>query len=234
MKRYPFPILLAFLLITPLPIQSFAWHDETHIAIVKVTGYPKWFNACAADVVKLKAPDTEQGNHYVNNPPGTVVTPTMVLHQASRYDRPEENGHLYGAIIASLRNYIEAKKEGRYGEYHLAFCSHYSGDLSMPLHNTLSDSFNKTYHAQIDGIINDEVLDNLGRIKIYPILIHSEEDLAGEIARIANLSIELGYRMEREKRLMTKREAYEQISHSASLFKGILEYLGSSAFGSPE
>jgi len=29
-----------------------------------------------------------------------------------------------------------------------------------------------------------------------------------------------------EKRLLTKDEAYEQISHSASLFKAILEYTG--------
>jgi hypothetical protein len=226
MKKYSFPILLVFFLLTLSPIRSFAWYDKTHIAIVKVTGYPKWFNACGADMIKVKAPEIETGNHYVNNPPGTVVTPKMVLDQASRYDHPDENGHLYGAIIASLRNYIEAKKEGKYGEYHLAFCSHYVGDLSMPLHNTLFDSFNRAHHAQIDGIINDEVLDNLVKIKIYPITINSEEDLAKETARIANLSIELGYRLERENRLLTKEEAYEQISQSASLFKGILGYVG--------
>lgn len=59
-------------------------------------------------------------------------------------------------------------------------------------------SLNSEHHAQIDGIINDELLHNLDRIKIYPITIRSEEDLAKEITRIANLSIELGYRLERD------------------------------------
>jgi len=86
--------------------------------------------------------------------------------------------------------------------------------------------FLRRYHKTTDGIINDEVLDNIDRIKIYPIEINSEEDLANEIARIANLSIKKGYQIEDEKRLLTKDEAYEQISHSASLFKAILEYVG--------
>jgi hypothetical protein len=68
-------------------------------------------------------------------------------------------------------------------------------------------------------------LDNLDKIKIYPIWIASEEDLAKEIARIGNLSLALGYKLEDENRILTKEEAYHQISHSASLFKGILEYV---------
>jgi hypothetical protein len=46
-----------------------------------------------------------------------------------------------------------------------------------------------------------------------------------EIARIANLSLKKGYQIEDEKRLLTRDEAYEQISYSASLFKAILEYV---------
>jgi hypothetical protein len=49
--------------------------------------------------------------------------------------------------------------------------------------------------------------------------------LAKEIARIANISIKKGYRLEKENRLLTKDEAYEQISHSASLFKAVLRYV---------
>jgi hypothetical protein len=52
-----------------------AWYDETHIAIAKVTGYAKWFNACGADMIKVKARKKEMSNHYANNPPGSVVTP---------------------------------------------------------------------------------------------------------------------------------------------------------------
>jgi len=49
--------------------------------------------------------------------------------------------------------------------------------------------------------------------------------ILNEIARIANLSIKKGYQIQDEKRLLTKEEAYEQISHSASLFKAILRYV---------
>jgi hypothetical protein len=78
----------------------------------------------------------------------------------------------------------------------------------------------------MDGIVNDEVLDNLDKIKVYPIEIKTEQDLAKEIARIANLSMVLGYRLEDEGRLLTGEETYSQLSHSASLMKAVLEYLG--------
>jgi hypothetical protein len=68
------------------------------------------------------------------------------------------------------------------------------------------------------------VLKNLDKIKLYAIKIDSEEDLVKEIARIANLSMKLGYQLESEDRLLTKEEAYIQLGHSASLVKAILEY----------
>ena len=148
----------------------------------------------------------------------------MVLSQIERYNRIDRDGHLYGAIIASLRDYIREKGLGKYGQYHLAYCIHYIGDLSMPLHNTISNDFNQKNHTKIDGIINDEVIDNLDKIKIYPIKIRNESDLVKEIVRIANVSKSLGYKIEQENRLLTKEEAYTQISHSASLIKAILSY----------
>ena len=223
----PIVILLSIFFVISFSVNSYSWHDETHIAIAKVTGYKKWYNATGADMAKLKAGNVEKRNHYVNNPRGTTVTPEMVLQQAKKYNKTNDlMGHLYGAIIASVRDYLKARDEGKYGEYHLAFCAHYVGDLSQPLHNTLYNSYNRKYHQTIDGIINDEVLDNLDKIKIYPIKIESENDLATEIAKIANLSLKKGYQIQDEKRLLTKEEAYEQISHSASLFKAILEYVG--------
>jgi hypothetical protein len=146
--------------------------------------------------------------------------------KVNRYNDPtDENGHLYGAIIASLRDYRSAKAEGKYAEYHMAYCAHYVGDLSMPLHNTLYDEFNRQHHTAMDGIVEDEVLGNLERIKVYPIEIKSEDDLVREIVRIANLSMKLGYRLEAEDRMLTKEEAYVQLGHSASLLKAILEYV---------
>jgi hypothetical protein len=110
---------------------------------------------------------------------------------------------------------------------HLAYYAHYVGDLSMPLHNTLYDSFNRQHHAAMDGIVEDEVLNHLERIKTYPIQITSKDDLVKEIARIANLSMKLGYRLEGENRMLTKKEAYIQLGHSASLLRAIWDYVKS-------
>lgn len=217
---------LLALSICSLPTLGRAWHDETHIAIARAAGYGKWFNAAGADIAKIKAGDIEKRNHHVNNPPATVVTAEMVLGQADRYNQAlDAKGHLYGAIIASIREYRAVAQPGKYAEYHLAFCAHYVGDLSQPLHNTLHNEYNRRHHNATDGIVNDEVLDNCALIQVDPIEIRSEEDLAREIARIANLSLKLGYRMEKEERLISRQEAYRQISHSASLLKAILIFV---------
>jgi hypothetical protein len=45
-----------------------------------------------------------------------------------------------------------------------------------------------------------------------------------DIARIANLSRKLGYRLAKEDRNMTPEEAYVQLGHSASLLKAVLQH----------
>ncbi len=216
--------IATFILIASAGTAS-AWHDETHIAVAKAAGYSKWYNAAGADMIKIKAREIEQPNHYVNNPAGTIVTAAMVLEQVSKYNQPDNQGHLYGAIIATIRDYAQKKQKGKHGEYHLAFCAHYLGDLSQPFHNTPYNIFNKQYHKASEAFINEKILDNIDRIKIYPIVIESEKDLATEIARLANLALKLGFRLEAENRLLTKKEAFIQLGHSASLLKAILRYV---------
>ena len=216
--------LFALMLASYSSISS-AWFDETHIAVAKVAGYQKWFNAAAPDIARVKLGEKEDHNHFVNNPRGTVITPEKVLAQVEKYNQIDPSGHLYGAIIASVREYIEVRKKGRYAEYHLAYAAHYIGDLSQPLHHTLYEDFNRRYHSKMDGIVNDEVLDNLDKIKVYPIEIKTEQDLAKEIARIANLSMVQCYKLEDEGRLLTREETYNQLSHSSSLMKAVLDYL---------
>ncbi len=206
---------------------SDAWNDETHIAIAKKDRYKKWFNAAGADIAKIKAGYVEKHNHFSNNPPDNIITDRTILKQTKNYNTINPTGHLYGAIIASVRDYLKQTQKGKYAKYHLAYCVHYIGDLSQPLHNTLYNAYNKKNHITTDGIINDEVLENLSKIKIYPIEINSERDLVSQIARIANLSLKLGYKIESENRLITKNEAYKQIGHSASLIKALLVYLQS-------
>ncbi|MEE8397538.1 MAG: hypothetical protein V3S89_00950 [Desulfobacterales bacterium] len=208
-----------------LPSIASAWHDETHLAIPRAAGYAKWYNAAGADMARLKAGDIEGHNHFSNNPPGTSVTPNTVLNQVKDYNQIDRDGHLYGAIISTVRNYIAEKRTGKYRQYHLAYCAHYVGDLSQPLHNIPYNDFNKKHHIAIDRIINRDVLDNFDAIIIYPIAITSEKDLVREVARIANISLSLGRRIEAEKRILTPAEAYRQIGHSASLFSAILKYV---------
>ncbi len=224
-RSITFAVLL--FLLGPQCHPAWAWNDETHVAIAKAAGYRKWFNAAGADMIKVKANQIEKANHFANNPRGTVVTAKMVFSQVAAYNRSgDPHGHLYGAIIAAVRDYLQGKKQGKYGEYHLAFAAHYIGDLSQPLHNILYDDYNRKHHAATDAIVNAEVLAHLDRIQIHEIHIRSEKDLAREIARIANRSMALGYRLEDEKRMLTRREAYTQLGHSASLFRAVLRYVG--------
>jgi hypothetical protein len=213
--------------------QSLAWHDKTHLSVAKAAGYAAWYNAAGADIAKIKAGDKERFNHWYNNNRKEEITPQIVLDQVGKYNRAflwfDAEGHLYGAIIAALRNYEKDTAQGKYGEYHLAYCAHYIGDLSMPLHNTPYDKFNARHHSINDGIVEATVIDELQKVKrhMYKINLRDdnfEADLAREIARIANLSRELGYKMERENRDMTPEEAYVQLGHSASLLQAVLRH----------
>ena len=220
-------MILAVFLLMSTASPAMAWYEETHLAIAKAAGYAKWYNAAAADIAKAKIGSREGHNHYHASPNGTVITPDMVLGQASRYDRIDPEGHLYGAIIGSFRDYLRVRETGKYAENQMAYLVHYVGDLSMPLHHMPHNAFNRKYHAADDGIIEHEVLANLDKIRIYDLSIGSERDLAVAVARIANLSKSLGEKLEREGRLITRAEAYAQISHSASLLKAILRYVHS-------
>jgi chorismate mutase len=226
-------IVYVLVLIFPLS-SSFAWHDETHLAVAKAAGYHKWYGAVGADMAKIKAGSIESLNHFFDNPQGMQVTRKLVMEQAELYNDPRDRvGHLYGAIMASLKKYQTKKK---YGEYHLAYAAHYITDLSQPLHNMPYDNFNRAHHTEFDATVEKEVLAHIDRIKkhMYRIMLrsgHFEEDLAGEVARIANLSRELGEKIKRQNRLMTEEEAYRQLGHSASLLRAVIEYFNGLSSG---
>ncbi|MGA9108767.1 MAG: hypothetical protein ACLPSL_06580 [Smithella sp.] len=213
--------------------QAFAWHDQTHLAICKAAGFDNWYSCAGPDIAKLKAGDIEAYNHWFNNTAEVEITPQMVMKQIARYNKDnisiDKEGHLLGAIIASLRAYEKDLRDGKYAVYNLVYCAHYIGDLSMPLHNTAFDDFNKKHHGINDGIVEGTILKEPEKIAghMYPITLGKkdfEADLAIQIARIANLSRKLGYKMRAENRNMTKQEAYIQLGHSASLLKAVLQH----------
>ncbi len=222
-------LLLITLILLSLP--GYAWHDKTHIAIAKAAGYQYWYNAAGADITKVKARDVEEKNHYFNNYENESVTAKMVLNQVKLYNSPtDDEGHLYGAIIAALKDYQKKKVSGKFAEYYMAFAVHYIGDLSQPLHNMPYDRFNRAHHSANDGIVDENILDNVKEIEknMYEIRLSKEtfeEDLAKEIARIANISRQLGFKIKAENRDMTKGEAYVQLGHSASLLKAVLSVI---------
>jgi hypothetical protein len=220
--------LLIFLSLCLCATASYSWHDQTHLAIAKAAGYKYWFNATGADITKIKAGDLEGLNHFFDNYENVIVTEKLIFDQVKHYNDPnDKEGHLYGAIIASLRDYKNVKSTGKYAEYHMAFAAHYIGDLSQPLHNITYDGFNKAHHNDNDGIVENEVLNKCSEIvkHMYDIKLqadHFEEDLTKEIARIANISRNLGLKLRAENRNMTKEEAYVQLGHSASLLRAVI------------
>ena len=227
MKRRTIICTLAVFL-TFFSVSATAWNDKTHIAVGEAAHFDMAYNLAAPDVAKLKAYHVEEYNHWVNNEEGEVIMLALVKRQIQKYNlgiEGEEKGHLYGAIVAAIRAYQDEAGAGKFATYNLVYAGHYIGDLSMPLHNTARDDFNTKHHSLNDGIVEDEVSTHLYRISLYPVSIKTEDDLIQHIVRIAQKAKDLGYRMEKENRDMTKEEAYHQLSDSASLFKAVLEYV---------
>lgn len=232
MKHFKFKLLIIGLLLIAFST-AHAWHDQTHLTVAKVAGLLTWYNATGPDVAKIKAGNIEAYNHWFNNNAEAEVTSDMVMEQIARYNQRnklfDSEGHLYGAIIASLRAYEKDSRAGKYAQYHLAYCAHYLADLSQPLHNVPYDDFNKAFHQISDGIVEKTIWSQPEKIiqRMYVIKLRKdlfEEDLAREIARIANLSRKLGYAMRNENRAITREEAYMQLGHSASLLKAVLQH----------
>jgi len=242
--------LLTYLIITTAVLchatQTLAWHDATHMAVVKAAGLDNYvYLAVGADMAKEKAGQVEARNHYNNTPRGGRITPEMVLAQVNDYNKPgDSDGHLYGAIIAALDDYLLKGSSGKYAMYPLGYAMHYLGDLSMPFHNIAYDAFNKTNHAANDGIIEiggprdkatEEKVARLAaeirkRMKKLPDIRLSTDinsfnkELAMQIAAIANKASALGYAMAEAtppRTRLTEEEAYRQLAQSACLLQAV-------------
>jgi hypothetical protein len=243
MQRNLLPLTLVILLSICSP--AFAWNDATHMAVMKAAGLDNYaYLAVGADMSKEKSGGHEDGNHYCNNAKGGKVTADMVLDQVRDYNSlSNDKGHLYGAIIAALTQYWERKSNHKFARYPLGFAAHYIGDLSMPLHNTDYNDFNKAHHRANDGVVEgseDEATD----VKVARIAAEIKKRMAGrpayrlprakddfakfkrelakKIAEIANKSIALGYAMQDskpQKTLMSADDAYGQLAESAALLK---------------
>jgi len=228
MKKVPFGFLV-FVLFVSWFSSAMAWHDRTHIAVGVAAQFDQAYNLAAPDVAKLKANTVEDYNHWVNNPETTIITKALIKGQIQKYNlgtERERTGHLYGAIVAAIRAYLDESAAGKFATYHLVYVGHYIGDLSTPLHNIEYNPLNPLpNHYDNDHVLENEIATSMDKVKLFPITIKNEDDLIQNIALIAAKSKDLGYELVREKRNMTKEEAYQQLSQSASLFKAVLEYV---------
>ena len=229
MKKIFFGFLVIFLFVSFFS-SAMAWHDRTHIAVGVAAQFDQAYNLAGPDVAKLKVDTVEEYNHWVDNSETTTITKALIKGQIQKYNlgtEREKRGHLYGAIVAAIRAYQDESAAGKFATYHLVYAGHYIGDLSMPLHNIdnhLLDTLPN--HYENDHIVENEITANMDKVKLLPITIKNEDDLIQNIALIATKSKGLGYKLLKEERNMTKEEAYQQISQSASLFKAVLEYVG--------
>ncbi|HJV66049.1 MAG TPA: hypothetical protein VJ550_09965 [Geomonas sp.] len=240
-------ILVTLLLTSP----AHAWHDLTHMAVVKAAGLDDYtYLAVGADMAKEKSGGREEGNHYRDNEKGTVVTAEMVLGQVREYNcRCDGKGQLYGAIIAALDEYLERKNVNKYARYPFGYAAHYIGDLSMPLHNTVYDDFNKANHAANDGVVEQgetgstqervariarHIQQKMKSVPEYRLPLaregmgHFNLAVAKKVAEIANRAMALGFSMRDAtppRPLMTREEAYRQLAESAVLLKAVFAAL---------
>lgn len=236
-------ITFTFFALSP---EANAWHDATHMAVAKAAGLDDYAHlAVGADMAKEKSGETEGKNHYNNLPKGMTVTPEMVLAQFGDYNNPRDDaGHLYGAIVASLNDYLIKRSGNKYSRYSLGYAAHYLGDLSMPFHNMTYNDFNKANHGANDGAVEntgpvDEPMgakvarlaaeiqarmDTLPPLRLATDINGFYRDLAAQVASVANQAAALGYAMQEAKpprTRMTEAEAYAQLALSARLLKAV-------------
>lgn len=212
-------IIMVFALTIPFHGVSYAWFDKTHIAVGEAAGFNAYYDLAAPDIAKIRAKD-EGINHYFDNKPDDVVTVDFIKRQL--FEKDNDEGHLYAAIIESLRQYIDKKGSGKFADYHMVYVGHYVGDLVMPLHNIHQNSWGFAYHLDVDGTVEKDV--DYKKIKIENYTLHNEDEVMAKIADLANGSLRMANKMQTDKKVLTEEETYTQLSKGASLFKAILDY----------
>ena len=129
-------------------------------------GYKKCVQCRGADITKIKAGRREQNNHYFNNNDNAEVNPQMVMSQISRYNDPADmEGHLYGAIIASLREYKRHHKAANTLNTMQLFALIMSATCPSRCITLLMMISTRKHHGTNDGIVEDEVLKNISLIE---------------------------------------------------------------------
>lgn len=144
---------------------------------------------------------------------------------------------MLGAIINSVRQAKSRTDKGKFDDYYYAVLGHYCGDLSMPLHVSVYDDFNRSHHFTMDNTLDhSEVEWDVDGVPIITkemsiddrLHFNSEDEIMDYMLGIANESYELANKLRAENRNLTHGEAIQRINRFATFFRALMRYCGKS------
>lgn len=220
---------------------AFAWTDQTHMAIERAAGLKSYQNAPAPDVMKADVrinhlPKDDGQAHFFDAdhmPTRADVTKQLTEIGMNRQQAPD--GYLLGAIINATRAAKAQTASGRFDDYYYAVLGHYVGDLSMPLHLSVYDNFNRQHHLAIDQTLNrNDVSWDVDAVPLITkemtvddgLRFQNEDEVINEMLNIAQESYELAQTLRKENRNLTHAEAIACVNRSASFFRALMRYCG--------
>ena len=234
-------MLASFGVLNFMPPQAEAWTDQTHMAIERAAGLSSYQNACAPDVSKtvsainrLKKNDGQAHFFDASKPPTREdVTAQLEMIGMSRDDCPD--GYILGAIINATRKAKAWTEMGKFDDYNYAILGHYCGGLSMPLHMSVYDDFNRKHHLNIDQTLTRK--DVKWDVDAVPLItkemtvddsvrFHNEDEIIDYMLQIANASYDLAQTIRKENREITHDEAIQRVNRSATFFRALMRYCG--------
>lgn len=226
-----------------MAIHTFAWTDQTHMAVGLAAGFSRFQNCPAADLSHTVAvinglTQTDGQAHFFNVSDDYELSVDDAYAQLEDIGKSQEecpNGYLLGAILHTTRLCKEKTESGAYDDEYYAVLLHYVVDLAQPLHMSEYDDFNKKYHFACDDILSDKEAE-------YPVFaavaladeitvdeelhFETEEELLGSVIGLAKQSQSLAKEMRAQERMITREEAIRQISDAASLGRALMRYCG--------
>lgn len=223
------------------PAPAEAWTDQTHMAIERAAGLMSYQNAPSPDVSKtvsainkLKKNDG-QGHFFDASKPPTRkdVEEQLEMIGQGRDDSPD--GWILGGIINATRKAKAWTEQGKFDDYNYAILGHYCGDLSMPLHMSVYDDFNRKHHLNIDQTLNhSEVKWDVDGVPLITkemtvddsLRFNNEDEIIDHMLMIANESFELAQKLRKENRELTHDEAIQRVNRSATFFRALMRYCG--------
>ena len=180
-------------------------------------------------------------------------SPTLVSLVQNKYIQIGKRTDSCGYFSFSLNSWLERWIKNHPDEFaqfpeedddeYYATLLHYVADLAQPLHVSIYDDFNRSFHFVSDDILSDTEA-------VYPVfaavsladeltvddtlVFETEEQLLEAVIALAARSQKLAGTMRAEQRNITREEALLQVSQAASLGRAVMKYCGKELVGDNE